>query len=310
MSNDAGRKLKATETAKTPDHPDPKTMSVRKWAAACLELHIDDWETANQRTVKGGTWKDAAWFYMRKLREHPKLIEATPEQAAEVFADLFQKEQTVQDYFLGENMGLDDVVTFIHSRWSKIRSLSGMSPLDVAVEQAKAQTTISVPWCGHGFEETKTHYAMFLATKTPPTWNNLHSYFRKVQTGLKMENVRVQGMGNLTPSEGYFIAAVWYLHMWLSKAAGQTAMVGRPVLILSCDALAPHLGVTSQTVWTYRCRLENSAVIVKLPKQGPADRFELDPLLFGSWVVNKSQAADKRNGPYADRFKSPKIDLD
>ena len=322
MSNAAGRKLKttaeqtppATEKTKTPAANSAAKMTVRQYAVACLEWHIDDWEKANERTIKGSRWaKESAFFFMRLMKGHPKLISTPPEVAAETFAALFAHEPTVQDYFLSEGMGLDDVVTYVHSRWSKIRVLSGMSPLDVAVEQAKADNGLKVLWCGLPFDVTKKHYAQFLQDKKPPTWENLHAYFQqKAGTGLRTESILLRDLGVLTPSEGLFLAALWKLHLWLSKSAGTHPLTARPPMILSCDALGPVLGVSSKTAWTYRTRLENDAVIVKLPRQGPADRFELDPLLFGTWVFSGQRKVSGSVTTFADgrQRRTDKIDLD
>lgn len=322
MSKQAGRKLKTAETTPPPAAEKIKTpavsaaakMTVRQYAVACLEWHIDDWETANERTVKGSRWvKESAFFFMRMMKGHPKLINTPPEVAAETFAALWENEPTVQDYFLGEAMGLDDVVTYVHSRWSKVRVLSGMSPLDVAVEQAKAENGIKVVRSGLSWDATKNCYAQFLQDKKPPTWDNLHAYFTlKAGTGLKMESVLLRDLGVLTPSEGLFIAALWKLHLWLSKSADTHPMTARPAMILGCDAIAAVLGVSSKTIWTYRTRLENDAVIVKLPRQGPADRYELDPLLFGTWVWTGMRRVSGRIITFSDGRVKPvdKIDLD
>lgn len=318
MTN-AGRKLTSSESAtESPRQTAASKMTLRQFAVACLEWHIDDWEKANERTVKGSRWtKESPFFFMRQLKGHPKLLDATATQAAEVFASLFENEPTVQDYFLSENMGLDDVVTYVHSRWDKIRILPGMSPLDLAIEQAKGSEKIHVPAVfGSGgsyvlnFEQTKKHYLEFLQTKKKPTWDNLRAYFsawggaKEVDLSVRAVDVRLVELGVLTPSEGIFIAAVWRLHWGLAKTQGEGPIEARPPMILSCDSLGEALGVSSKTAWTYRTRLEKAAVIVKLPRQGPADRFELDPLLFGTWVAANAKTIQGNVKP------KPKIDLD
>lgn len=306
MSQPAGRNRKiATETQSIID---PAKMTLRQYAVACLELHVDDWETANGRVSRDSKkWKDAFWFFMRRMKSHPKLLNASPQDAATVFHKLFMNEPTIQDYCLSEDFGLDDVVTFVSARWDKVRMLADRSPLEAAVDAAKAEKTqfIALP-CS--LQSARSHIESMQKSGAMSSSNALNDYCKKhLQGELIFASFNASSLSSI-PSYGLFLAALSRLHAMLARADQQPyyrhPVLARPALILGTDNLGTLLGVQGKTAWEYRQRMVHWGILTKLPKQGMADRFTLDYLLLGTLAVEQERTHGRRATAYQD------VDLD
>ena len=303
MSKQAGRKLKTAETT-PPPALDPAKMTVRQYAVACVELHIDDWETANGRVApESAQWKDAFWFFMRRMKSHPKLLNASPAEAAAVFHKLFMDEPTIQDYCLREDFGLDDVVTFVTTRWLKVRMLADMSPLQAAIEAAKTTKTDFLAFqCS--MDDARSHVAALKKAGTIFSIADVKEYaLRKTGREARVVSFHASEL-SVMPSFGVFLTALSRLHTMLARADGSTPLAGRPMLILGTDNLGTLLGVKGKTAWEYRQRLVDLGILGKLPKQGIADRFILEPMLLGTFACDQEAV----NRQHAVRYSS--IDLD
>lgn len=288
MTRNAGRRVKAIEAATPPAALDSATMTVRQYAVACIELHVDDWETANGRVAPGRKqWKDAFWFFMRRMKSHPKLVNASPAEAATVFHKLFTQEPTIQDYCLREDFGLDDVVTFVQTRWAKIRMLADKSPLQAAIESAKVEATMFVVFrCN--LDDARSHVSALQKSGDIRSPSAVKEYARRKSVELITMSYRA-GELSAMPSFGVFLAALSRLHSALALASGTTPFEGRPPLILGTDNLGMLLGVRGKTAWEYRQRLVDLGILTKLPRQGLADRFTLEPLLLGTYAYEQDQ---------------------
>ncbi len=302
MSQPAGRNRKiATETQSIID---PAKMTLRQYAVACLELHVDDWETANGRVSRDSKkWKDAFWFFMRRMKSHPKLLNASPQDAATVFHKLFMNEPTIQNYCLSEDFGLDDVVTFVSARWDKVRMLADRSPLEAAVDAAKAAKTqfIALP-CS--LQSAQSHVEAMRKSGAMSSGKAAADYCKKHLHGeIIVAEFNASSLSSI-PSYGLFLAALSRLHAMLARADQQRPVLARPALILGTDNLGTLLGVQGKTAWEYRQRMVQLGILTKLPKQGMADRFALDYLLLGTLAVEQERNHGRRVTAYQD------IDLD
>ena len=302
MSQPAGRNRNiATETQSILD---PAKMTLRQYAVACLELHVDDWETANGRVSRDSKkWKDAFWFFMRRMKSHPKLLNASPQDAATVFHKLFMNEPTIQNYCLSEDFGLDDVVTFVSARWDKVRMLADRSPLEAAIEAAKAEKTqfIALP-CS--LQAARSHVEAMRKSGAISSVKAAADYCKKHLHGEIIAAEFSASSLSSIPSYGLFLAALSRLHAMLARADQQHPVLARPALILGTDNLGTLLGVQGKTAWEYRQRLVHWGVLTKLPKQGMADRFALDYLLLGTLAVEQERTHGRRMTAYRD------VDLD
>ena len=298
MSKHAGRKLKTTAEPTPPAALDPAKMTVRQYAVACVELHIDDWETANGRVApESAQWKDAFWFFMRRMKSHPRLLNASPAEAATIFHKLFMDEPTIQDYCLREDFGLDDVVTFVQMKWAKIRMLADRSPLEAAIGAAKtAKTDFLAFQCS--LDDARAHVAVLKKSGAILSTAGIQEYSRrKIGRDAVVVSFHAASLSAM-PSFGVFLAALSRLHMMLAKADGKSPAEGRPPIILGTDNLGTLLGVRGKTAWEYRQRLVDLGILTKLPKQGIADRFTLEPMLLGTFAAEQERIQQRHTATY------------
>lgn len=249
-------------------------MTIRQWAIAVIDKAIEDWETANAGLPPTSRqWKEAIWFFMRRMKGHPRLMKADPHTAVGLFEQLWKQVPQVKEFIEREGMGLPDVSMHVLKRWDGIRCLAGQSPIFHAVALTKA-------------EPVTFRYAY--------SWSIAINCGKEINLDDPAKETKKVDWVDLHPIPGLalFMGTVWNLHQLLAKScpAGQS-----PSLILSCNSLSEALGVSSKTAWDYRRHLREREVLTLLPRSGPADRFRVEDRAYRILMLRWSQScADGR----------------
>ncbi len=242
---------------------DASKMTVREYAMACIELGVKDYHAASEHTGHA----EPMFFFMRRLKVHPKLVKQTPEYAAGVFQKLYSQEPWFREQCDGCEWlnSVDDLIAYVLKRWDGIRTLPDVTPWEVGFDAAMSQRALIVPEQVLAYVEKPGMYDI-----GPALWES-----RPVAYSFPWDTV-------IPPSYGLFVAATWHAYevLLLNTNRGTT-----PELIVGTDHVASIFSrrhpISGKTISAYRDRLAATRAIVrvaKTAKAGPAFRYHVNQL--------------------------------
>lgn len=284
-----------------PEQPpiDVTKMTIREYAAEAVRLAYEDLENAASTTQGSPNALEPTFFFLRRLKVHPKLFQAPPAEAAGVVCRLFDALEEVDDLAERDGLNRDALHTYVMSRWESIRFLPGQNPWEVAIGLVKNgykiqyPTAMNIVWIQNPLV-TVAEKARFMADGYLPrkyVTTQDHAEQRGSLDRTKLDKNRYsgdelidtwcEGMADATfhphevgdnPSQGVFYLGLLALHDMFTKAAdSQEPGTSRsvPELLIGTDDVGKKIGVAGQTVWRWREDLINSGMLgVTRPGRG------------------------------------------
>jgi hypothetical protein len=266
------------------DEVQPGKMTLREYGNAAVKLACMDHEEANAHSK----WEmDAFFFFMRRMKSHPKLMNTDALAASGVMQRLAEQEPAINQFVDDCGMSFDDVVAFVIQRWTSCRTFAGLSPLEAALDLAYRRTVIEIP--SEVVYWSKDDPKRRRPAPTKEQWLSAPM------------SVQIEPATITPPTYGIFCLMVF--HAWKLLSIDHPCP-DKLEIILGTDSISElfkkrGVKISGKTIWDYRVRMEKACALVKLPKAGIADRFWFDLQLFQVMILTvtaQAEAARKRAG--------------